>query len=542
MPYQAPLADTRFQLEHIVGFDRLAASFPEADLDTVLAMCEAAGKIAEDVFEPLRVPMDLAPVKLDGDQVITPDGVGDALSVLAESGPIGVVSDEAHGGLAMPLVVQIACNEYLSGANLALQLCGLLTQGQIEALEAHASDAIKSEVIPKLNSGEWSGTMLLTEPQAGTDVGALKTKAERANDDSYLLSGQKIFITWGEHNHSQNISHLTLARLPDAPAGPKGISLFYVPKFLPDGERNAIKCIGLEHKMGIHGSPTCVMELSGAKGWLVGEENNGLAAMFTMMNNARLNVGVQGYGVAEAAYQHAVNFAKERVQGRTKGTTGAIIDHADVRRMLISMKTKIHIARALGLDCAISLDLGKTDPQMAARGGVLTPLAKSYGTDIGMEVTSEAVQVFGGMGFIEETGAAQFMRDVRITPIYEGTNGVQAMDLVGRKMGDDGATILAMLDEISLDYEGAKEAAIAATKALVSREVLLERGADAVDYQRALASVFGAAYLQKGAARSADYQIMFDDFASRELPAQVAKLNAIAKSAREVNRPNVDFF
>ncbi len=542
MTYRAAIDDTRFQLENIFEYSLLNQQFPEADLDTVMAMCEAAAKIAEDVYYPLRDKMDHSPVQLDGDDVIFPDGVAQGFSVLAESGLIAVSADETYGGLGLPLIVQIATNEYLSGANIALQLCSLLSQGQIEALEVHANDGLKSQILPQLNSGNWTGTMLLTEPHAGTDIGALKTKAEKNNDGSYGISGQKIFITWGEHSFTENISHLTLARLPGAPEGPKGISLFFVPKFLEDGTRNAIKCIGLEEKLGIHGSPTCVMELKNAKGWLVGDENKGLAAMFTMMNNARLNVGVQGYGVAEAAYQHALNYAKERVQGRTKGALGTIIEHADVRRMLLSMKTKIHIARALAYDCAISLDLGHDDKAYAARAGVLTPLAKSYGSDIGMEVTSEAVQVFGGMGFVEETGAAQFMRDVRITPIYEGTNGVQAMDLVGRKLMDNGESVFSLIEQIELPEEllGAKLSLKNATHGLLSRDALSERGADAVDYQRCFANVLGAHYLHRGAQKSHIYRSMLDDFASRELPATIAKLDAISKNVRNVFDLSVD--
>ena len=534
MSYRAPLQDIRFQLENIVGYDRLASQFPEADLDTAMMMLEQAGKIAEEQFLPLRIPMDLAPVKLNGDEVITPAGVGEALDVLAESGLTGIAASEEHGGLGFPLVTQIASNEFLAAANLALQLCPLLTQGQIEALEAHASDAIKAEVLPKLISGEWTGTMLLTEPSAGTDVGALKSKATPNNDESYSLSGQKIFITWGEHRHAENISHLALARLPDAPQGAKGISLFYVPKFLADGSRNNIKAIGLEHKLGIHGSPTCVMEMDGAKGFLVGEENNGLAAMFTMMNNARLNVGTQGVAIAEAAFQDAADFARERVQGRVKGgETGKIIDHADVRRMLLDMKTKARIGRALTLDCAIAIDLGKADPALAARAGVLTPLAKSYGTDIGCENAHECVQVYGGMGFIEETGVAQYSRDVRITPIYEGTNGVQAMDLIGRKMMDDGAAIFALIDDMTHAIDDAKAALIAATKALLERD-MNTRGADAVAYQRAFASVLGSHYLAKGAASSKEYAKLSADFNLRELPAQIARLTSIANAPRDV--------
>ncbi len=542
MSYQAPLQDIRFQLEHIVGYDRLETQFPDADIETAMMMLEQAGKIAQEQFLPLRRPMDLEPMKLVGDQVKSPEGVGAALNVLGESGLIGIAASEDHDGLGFPLVMQIASNEFLASANLALQLCPLLTQGQIEALEAHASEYIKAEILPKLISGEWTGTMLLTEPSAGTDVGALKSKATRNNDQSYSLYGQKIFITWGEHSHAENISHLALARLPDAAEGAKGISLFYVPKFLQDGARNKIKCIGLEHKLGLHGSPTCVMEMDGAKGFLVGEENNGLAAMFTMMNNARLNVGVQGVAIAEAAFQDAADFARERVQGRVKGgATGKIIDHADVRRMLLDMKTKARIGRAIALDCAIALDLGKSDPIMAARAGVLTPLAKSYGTDVGCENAHECVQVYGGMGFVEETGVAQYYRDARVTPIYEGTNGVQAMDLVGRKMQDKGAAIFALIEEMTHASEDAKTALRNATQSLLERD-MNARGADAVAYQRGFASVLGSHYLAKGAISSDEYAKISADFNAREVPAQIARLQSIANAPRDVYALNAEQF
>ncbi len=533
MSYTTPREDILFTLQNVVGYEKLTDEFPEADIDTVAMMIDAAGKLAEEICLPLRRKMDLEPVRLEGDEVTFPEGVGEALAAINEAGLAAVSAPQDYGGLGLPVAVMCATNEILGSANLALELCPLLTQGQIEALEAHGTDAQKSEILPKLASGEWSGTMLLTESMAGSDVGALKTKAEphegTGEGDSYLLSGQKIFISWGEHPFAQNICHLTLARLPDAPAGPKGISLFYVPKFLKDGTRNPIKCISLEHKLGIHGSPTCVMELNQAEGWLIGEPHQGLAAMFTMMNNARLGVGVQGVSIAEAAYQDAAQYAKERVQGRSS-PSGTIIDHADVRRMLIEMNARAKIARALAMDCAIAIDLGKTDPAMKARAGVLTPLAKSYGTDVGAQNAHDCVQVYGGMGYIEETGVAQYYRDVRVTQIYEGTNGIQAMDLVGRKMADDGQAIYALID--SLEDDILKHDLHEATKSMLARSPD-ERAGDAVEYQQAFAQALGAHYLYRGSQSSPLWQALWVDYEARMIP----KIRASLLALREAPRP-----
>ncbi|OYW60727.1 MAG: acyl-CoA dehydrogenase, partial [Rhodobacterales bacterium 12-65-15] len=376
-----------------------------------------------------------------------------------------------------------------------------------------ASDAIKALYLPKLISGEWSGTMNLTEPQAGSDVGALRSKAEPNGDGSYAVTGQKIYITWGDSDLVSNVCHLVLARLPDAAEGTKGISLFMVPKFLPDdkgnpGVRNTLKVVSLEHKLGIHGSPTCVMQFDGATGWLVGAPHKGMAAMFTMMNNARLSVGLQGVGVAEAALQHALAYATDRKQGATPlAAHGPILDHADVRRMLATMRAEVFAARAIALSCAVAIDMATATgkPEWQARAALLTPIAKAHGTDIGCEVAHQGVQVFGGMGFVEETGAAQFLRDVRITPIYEGTNGIQAMDLVGRKLADGGEAALALIDEVAQraketraglhDLAGEVRQAAAtlrsATEAMVALP-LNDRFAGAVPYLRAFARVLGA--------------------------------------------------
>jgi alkylation response protein AidB-like acyl-CoA dehydrogenase len=401
-------------------------------------------------------------------------------------------------------------HDMMCGACISLNLCPLLSQGQIEALEHHANADLQALYLPKLISGEWTGTMNLTEPHAGSDVGALSSKAEPQADGSYKISGQKIFITWGEHDVAENICHLVLARLPGAKPGPKGISLFLVPKFIPNadgslGARNDLRCVSLEHKLGIHGSPTAVMEFSGATGWLVGEEHNGMACMFTMMNNARLAVGMQGVGVAEGAYQHALAYAMDRKQGRAPiaDGTGTIIDHADVRRMLAQMKADIFAARSIGVACAIAIDMAKAtgDADWQARAALLTPIAKSFGSDTGVAVADLGVQIHGGMGFVEETAAAQYLRDARITPIYEGTNGIQSMDLVARKMMDGGAAAFALMDDMEAlasasnsDLAKAVLAAIAQLRAttqwVVSQE-LNERFAGSVAYQKAFARVLG---------------------------------------------------
>jgi len=425
--------------------------------------------------------------------------------------------------MGLPQTLNTAMNEIMSGACLSLQLLPLLSQGQIEALEHHASDEIKALYLPKLISGEWSGTMNLTEPQAGSDVGAVRTRAEANGDGTYRISGQKIFITWGDSDFMANTCHLVLARLPDAAPGTKGISLFIVPKFLPkdDGEpgkANSLRVVSLEHKLGIHGSPTAVMEFDDATGWMVGAENGGMAAMFTMMNNARLGVGMQGVGVAEAAYQYALAYALERKQGRVGGT-GTIVEHADVRRMLTAMKADIQAARSIGLACAVASDIATANGDEAAKAmaAFLTPIAKAFGTDVGVSVANDGVQIHGGMGFIEETGAAQFLRDARITPIYEGTNGIQAMDLAARKRMDGGETAYRLLDEIEMFAEharhsqrdigdavwGAAETLRETTEWLVAQPVS-DRFGTAVPYLRAFARVLGAHYLSKAAVAEGD--------------------------------------
>ncbi len=464
MPFRSPVSDFRFILDHVVDFSAVAATekFAEATPETVDAILSEAGKLCDEVIAPLNRSGDLHPATLENGVVRTSPGFAEGYRAIAEGGWIGICADPGNGGMGLPLTLATAVNDMMSGACLALQLNPLMSQGQIEAIEAHASDEIKQTYLPKLISGEWTGTMNLTEPQAGSDVGALATKAEPLGDGSFAITGQKIFITWADNDFAENICHLVLARLPDGVPGTKGISLFMVPKFIPNadgtlGERNALRVVSLEHKLGLHGSPTAVMSYEGARGWLVGPAHGGMAAMFTMMNNARLGVGTQGIGAAEGAYQAAYAYAMDRKQGRVGGT-GTIIEHADVRRMLAGMKADIFVARSIALACGTAIDMGHAtgSDKWKARAALLTPLAKAFGTDIGVEVASTGIQVHGGMGFIEETGAAQYLRDVRVTAIYEGTNGIQAMDLVGRKLMDGGEAAFRLLDEIEAGAERAK--------------------------------------------------------------------------------------
>lgn len=513
MPYRAPVSDNQFIFDHVIDYSRVSSThrFADADRDVAAAILAEAAKLCENALAPLNRGGDVHGARLENGTVKTAPGFAEAYQQIATGGWIGMLAQPEAGGMGLPLSLATAVNEMMAGACLSLSLNPLMSQGQIEALEHHASDAIKDIYLPKLLSGDWCGTMNLTEAQAGSDVGALRTKAMRNADGTYAITGQKIFITWGDNDFSENVCHLVLARLPDGGNGTKGISLFMVPKVIPNqdgslGEGNAVKVISLEHKLGIHGSPTCVMEYDGATGWLIGEEHKGMACMFTMMNNARLGVGTQGVGVAEAATQKAVEFASDRVQGRTpvEGGAGAIIDHADVRRMLATMRAETFVARAITLACGVAIDLGKDDPEQAARGAFLIPIAKAFGTDIGHEVAQLGVQVHGGMGYIEETGAAQFARDARITSIYEGTNGIQAMDLVGRKLMDGGEAAFGILDEIEEFAEASRgvfpdlaaavwaaaEALRETTEVLVSTP-LNDRFAGAVPYLRAFARVYG---------------------------------------------------
>ena len=515
MSYRSPVEEIEFVLRHVADYDALLETerFEDAGFDTVSAVLTEAAKISDDHVAPLNRGSDLEPAHLENGVVRTAPGFDTAYDAFKEGGWIGIAADPDLGGMGLPGTLQCAVNDMLSGACLGFQLLPLLSQGQIESLQAHASDEIKSTYLPKLLSGDWAGTMNLTEPQAGSDVGAVRTKAEPNGDGTFAISGQKIFISWGDHELAENICHLVLARLPDAAPGTKGISMFMVPKFLPDpdgnlGARNGVRTVSLEHKLGLHGSPTAVMEYDGATGWLVGPEAGGMAAMFTMMNAARLAVGLQGVGVAEAATQKAVAFAAERKQGEVGGT-GAIIEYPDVRRMLTGMKADVFAARSINYACAVALDMGHATghEEWLARGAFLTPIAKAFGSDIGVEVASEGVQVHGGMGYVEETGAAQYLRDARITPIYEGTNGIQAMDLVARKMNDGGEVAFRLLDEIEAGAEtvrgdlpalgeavwSAAENLREATEWILTQE-LDARFAVAVPYLRAFARVLGGHY------------------------------------------------
>jgi len=455
MPYRPPLADYRL-LNRILDLDGLAASdrYAHATPDVVDAVLTEAGRLAE-TLAPLNRVGDTNPARLENGQVVTPPGFAAGYRAIADGGWIGMAAAPDHGGMGLPVLVATAVNEMIGSACLALQLNPLMSQGQIEALEHHAAPALQARYLPKLISGAWSGTMNLTEAQAGSDVGALTTKAEPRGDGTYAITGQKIYITWADNDFTGNVCHLVLARLPSGGEGTRGISLFLVPKFLPDaagnpGPRNALRVARLEEKLGLHGSPTAEMLYEGATGWLVGEPHKGMAAMFTMMNNARLGVGMQGVAVAEAATQAAWTYASARKQGKTPDGSATILGHADVRRMLADMRVQTFAARAIGMACAAAIDRARAtgEPEWEARAALLTPIAKAYGTDTGHAVAELGIQVHGGAGFIETTGAAQFARDVRVTQIYEGTNGIQAMDLVGRKFADGGAAAYLLLDEI----------------------------------------------------------------------------------------------
>ena len=535
MSYRATGTEAQFYLSNVLGFDRVQATerFADATGDTVDAILNEAGKLCEDVLYPINRDGDLHPARLENGVVRTSPGFADAYKAIAEGGWVSICADPDNGGMGLPQTLATVVNEMMSSSCLSLSLNPLMSQGQIEALEHHGSDHIKETYLPKLVSGEWTGTMNLTEPQAGSDVGALRSKAVKNDDGSYAISGQKIYISWGDHDMAENICHLVLARLPDGVPGPKGISLFMVPKFLPDdagnpGVANTLKPISLEHKLGLHGSPTAVMEYDNAKGWLVGQEHNGMATMFVMMNNARLGVGVQGLGIAEMATQKAIAFAMDRKQGRApiEGGTGTIMDHADVRRMLLSMKAQTSVARAICLDNAIAIDMATAtgDADWNARAAFLTPISKAFGTDAGLDVANLGVQVHGGMGFIEETGAAQFMRDVRVTSIYEGTNGIQAMDMVGRKLMDGGKAAYALIDEIAETLEGdvVSAALTQATDWMVKAE-MNDRFAGATSYLRAFALGLGAHYLEKAASVDPARKPLSDFYAAHFTP-QVAAL------------------
>jgi alkylation response protein AidB-like acyl-CoA dehydrogenase len=554
MTYRAPIEDMRFALDAIAGIGALEATHGgRPDADTLAQILDAAGDFAGDELAPLNSGGDRAGATLENGVVRTAPGFAAAYRRFVDNGWNGLPFAEAHGGQGLPWALAVAVQEMWQSANMSFGLCPLLTQGAVELLAHHGSPAQKAAYLGKLVSGEWTGTMNLTEPQAGSDVGALKTRATRdpASDgplgEAYRIVGGKIFITYGEHDMTDNIVHMVLARTPDAPPGPKGVSLFLVPKFLPGaggapGARNDLRAVSLEHKLGINASPTCVMAFGdggGALGWRIGAEGKGLECMFTMMNNARLSVGLQGVAIAERAYQAARAYAAARVQSRELGgkAPGPVpIDrHPDVQRMLLDMKAKTEAARALAYSAHLSLDLAAKAEAAdlrahhQARVDLLTPVVKAWSTDIGCDVASTGVQIHGGMGFIEETGAAQHYRDARIAPIYEGTNGIQANDLVFRKLvRDEGAAARAFLAEIA-GIEGelasgtgedlpvlrsrlaaGREALAAATAHLVATATAEPRAAAAasVPYLQLFGIVAGGALLARGAgvaaARRAD--------------------------------------
>ena len=559
MAYRSPVSEIRFILDKVVPLAPVSATekFAEATGETVEAILEEAGKLCDGVMAPLLRNGDLTPAKMENGVVRSSPGFKEAYAQIAEGGWVGIAAPQEYGGMGLPLTVSIAVNDMMSGANLALQLNPLLTQGQLDALEHHASDEIKELYIPKLASGEWSGTMNLTEPQAGSDVGALRSKAEPLGDGTYAVTGQKIFISWGDSDLTENVCHLVLARLPDGAPGTKGISLFMVPKYIPDengnpGVANSLKVVSLEHKMGLHGSPTCVMSFEGAKGWMIDGPNKGMAAMFTMMNNARLNVGVQGIGVAEGAYQKALEYAQERVQFKP------IIEHADVRRMLAEMKAEVFAARSIALACAVSIDLGHAlkDAHWAARAALLTPIAKAFGTDTGMWVSDQGIQVHGGMGFIEETGAAQFYRDVRVTAIYEGTNGIQSMDLVGRKMMDGGKAAFRLLQEIEDEAKAARETMPELAEAVweaaeslrehtewMIGQDMQDRFAGSVAYLRAFARVLGGHFHLRAAlagGTGSAHAKLATVYIRRLLPQYAAALEAAKENAADLYALSVE--
>jgi alkylation response protein AidB-like acyl-CoA dehydrogenase len=464
--YTAPIQDMLFVMNELAKAELLAErpGFEEATPDLLEAVLEEAAKLASQVLAPLNKPGDEQGPKLVDGWVEAPDGFAEAYQQFVDNGWLSLAQNPKFGGQGLPFLLHTVVTEMWNSANMAFALCPMLSAGAIEAIEAHGSAELQKAFLSKLISGEWTGTMNLTEPQAGSDLAALSSKALPL-DDHYLISGQKIFITWGDHQMTENIVHLVLARLPDAPPGVKGISLFLVPKYLVNedgslGERNDARPVSLEHKMGIHASPTCVMsfgDAGGAVGYLVGEPHKGLACMFTMMNHARLEVGLEGLGLSEIAYQQAVQYAQERIQGTAPGQEDrcAIVHHGDVRRMLMLMRAQTQATRAVAYVAAATYDRarkcgdGEEKSRLLARLELLTPIVKAWSTEVAQEVTSLGVQVHGGMGYIEETGVAQYFRDARITTIYEGTTGIQANDLVGRKIvRDKGAALNALLGEM----------------------------------------------------------------------------------------------
>ena len=525
MSYTAPIAEMRFVLEEVAGIGQLAAlpGYGASDPDLVEAILGEAARLAAGALAPLNQSADRIGSVLENGVVRTPPGFREAYARYVEGGWGGLTAAPDYGGQGLPLALATPVLEMWSSACMALALCPLLTLASIELLQAYGSDEQKALYLGRLVSGEWAGTMNLTEPQAGSDLGALATRAVPADDPRlgghYRVTGQKIFITYGDHDLAANIVHAVLARTPGAPPGSRGISLFLVPKFLPDeegrpGQRNNVRTLSLEHKLGIHASPTCVLAYEDAVGWRIGEENRGLEYMFTMMNNARLNIGVQGVAIAERAYQQARDFARTRIQGRPLGAAAEagplpIIHHPDVRRMLLSMRAASEAMRALACYAAATIDQARRDPDPAARArhqhraDLLIPVVKAWCSDMGVAVASTGIQVHGGMGYVEETGAAQHLRDARIAPIYEGTNGIQANDLVGRKLARDrGAAMVALLDEIGAALAALDQARGSDQSDLSAIRRSLQRGALAL--QTATSCVVEAA-APEAAAGAAPY-------------------------------------
>ena len=532
MTYRPPTRDILFALD-LAGLAALRTHYRECDPATVSAVLDAAGVFAADVLAPLNRTGDTIGARFENGRVVAAPGFGAAYRRFVEGGWGALSADPKYGGQGLPKVIELAVFEMMHSANMAFGLCPLLTRGAIEALAAHGTDEQKRRYLPKLVSGEWSGTMNLTESQSGSDLSTLRTRAE-PDGKGFRLTGQKVFITWGDHDMAENVVHLVLARLPDAPEGSRGISLFLAPKHIvaPDGSigpANRLGPISIEHKLGIHGSPTCTMSYDGAEAELIGEVNNGLAQMFTMMNAARLQVGVEGVAIAERAYQQALSYALERRQGRSALTgepSAPIFDHPDVRRTLMLMKAKIEAARTICFATAVAADLTHAAESETAqrsarlREELLTPIAKAWSTDIGVEVASLGLQVHGGAGYIEETGAAQFYRDARIAPIYEGTNGIQAIDLMGRKLAiENGAAVKELLDEIwtivaalkthddawlhtvGVRLEAAAGAAQSATSWMIERRGHAQPDAltGAHAYLRLMGDLIGGVFLAKGA-------------------------------------------
>ena len=530
--YSAPTRDIAFTLDTICDLDEIVGleGFEHVDTEMVDGVLDEAGRFFGEVFAPTNEVGDTVGATFVDGSVATPDEFKDAWSKLREAGWASVTGSMDFGGHGFPKTIGLAVSEMMTSANLAFSLCPMLTGSAITLLDRHGTDELRDIYLEKLITAEWTGTMVLTEPEAGSDVGAVRAKAIPNDDGTYAISGTKIFITWGDHDLADNIIHLVLARTPDAAPGTKGISLFLVPKYLPEadgtpGERNPVETVSIEHKLGIHGSPTCVLSFNEATGYLIGEEQKGMSYMFTMMNQARLEVGLEGLAIAERAYQHAAEYAKDRKQGRAVGATepSAIIEHADVRRNLLTMKAYTEAMRGLVYDAVAAEDRSHSaateeERQRAAeRLALLTPITKSWCTDRGVEMASIGVQVHGGMGFVEETGAAQFYRDARITPIYEGTNGIQAIDLVMRKLPMGGGSVidgyLTEIDALVADLDAAGDAVADIRQELASAvgtvrkstewlndaEDVNDRLAGATPYQEMLGTLAGGYYLARQA-------------------------------------------